>query len=186
MEDFSFKVKHLEKHIDAKTFVKKYVDIAKCAEFCSKCSQFGKNWACPKYDFSAINLWKQYKTVWIIGEQLLLSDGLQKSKYTDAGVAEFVNRMFRQEKTKLALQLLRLEKEYPGSRCLISDICRLCKRCARLSGKPCRYPALKRYMIEGVGGNIEKMSEELFGIKILWEQDKMPEYYVIYYALLLK
>jgi len=186
MNEFSFTVKHLERHIGLEEFVEKYVDIPKCAAFCQQCSEFGKNWACPSYDFSEAELWKEYRTVWVMGEQLLLSESLRQSKYSDHGVAEYIERMFRQEKTKLALQLLRLEKKYPGSRGLISDICRLCKRCARLSGKPCRYPALKRYMIEGVGGNIEKMSEELFGIKVLWADDKLPEYYVIYYALLVK
>lgn len=186
MDEFSFSVKYLEKCIDAKTFIEKYVDIAKCESYCRTCSQYGKNWACPAYNFSVIDIWKQYKTVWIIGEQLLLSENLQKCKYADDGVAEFIERMFREEKTKLALRLLRLEREYPNSMCLVSDACRMCKKCARLFGKPCRYPALRRYMIEGVGADIEKMSEDLFGIKILWGQDSLPKYYVIYNALLLK
>lgn len=186
-ENFAYSVKRLEQYIPAKLFAEKYVDVPNFSEFCKNCSEYGKSWSCPAYSFDAEAFWKRYKTVRLIGEKLTLSDGLCKKKYTDKDAADFLNAMFIREKIKLTKYMLHLEKKYSGSRALSSLICSYCKHCARLDGKPCRHPDKMRFMIEGVGGNVEAMSKDLFGIEILWTKDGvLPPYYVIFFALLMK
>ena len=187
METYGYSIRRLEKTVDAETFVRNYVDIPKIAGYCAECSEYGKNWACPAYKFHAEDLWKRYKTVRLIGEKLTLSDRLKDKKYTDVGVEDFLNEMFTREKIKMTLFIRHLENKYRGSRILSSLICSYCKRCARLDGKPCRHPDKMRFMIEGVGGDVEAMSKDLFGIEILWTKDGvLPPYYVIFFALLMK
>lgn len=187
MEKFGYKVKHLEKFIDAKLFAEKYVDVPRFIKFCENCSEYSKSWSCPAYNFDTQEFWKKYKTVRLIGEKITLSDGLLNMKYTDEGISEFVQSIYIKEKSKLTKYVMRLEKKHAGSRALSSLICSNCKNCARLSGKPCRHPDKMRHMIEGLGADVEKAAVDFFDTKILWtENDKLPEYYVIFFALLMK
>lgn len=183
---FSYSVRRMEKYIDAKSFAEEFVDVPKFLAACEKCPVNGQNWACPPYSFDAAKLWARYNTVRLIGVKIILPEALKGKPLTDPCVSEFINQLYLREKSKLMKYLLRLEKKYPGSLGITADLCRVCKSCARLEGRPCRHPNKMRYMIEGLGCNVEALSEKLFGTKILWEKDKLPEYYVVFYALLMK
>ena len=187
MQDFSYTVKQLNKFIDAKEFARQYVDVTRFIKFCEGCTEYGKSWSCPAYNFDTQKLWESYKTVRLIGEKLTLSDGLLNMKYTDKRVSEFLLSMFIKEKSKLTKYLMRLEKKYQGSLALSSLICTNCKSCARLSGKPCRHPEKMCFMIEGMGADIEKAARDFFDIEIQWSQNgSVPKYFVVIFALLMK
>ena len=73
--------------------------------------------------------------------------------------------------------MYKLEKEYADSLALFLGHCDLCIVCGRVKGENCYYPLKMRHSIESIGGNVDKIIEDLFSFKILWpSKDKLPEY----------
>ena len=50
---------------------------------------------------------------------------------------------------------------------------------------PCKMPVKMRYAIEGLGADVDRTIEDLFGYKILYAKDgKLPEYLIFVGGLL--
>ena len=63
--------------------------------------------------------------------------------------------------------------------------CNLCMRCTREFGMPCKMPVKMRYAFEGLGADVDKTIEDLFGYKILYAHNgKLPEYLIFVGGLL--
>ena len=81
--------------------------------------------------------------------------------------------------------MLALEATWPGSMSLAAQECNLCKKCARLVGKPCVHPDSMRYALESLGMLAVKMVPDCFGFDILWSDGKsIPQYYLLVGGLL--
>lgn len=91
-------------------------------------------------------------------------------------------------KEELEEEILKEEQKNLGSVSLSSGACLQCKtaECARISGKPCRFPDKMRYSIESLGGNVGKSVTKYLHQELLWvEEGKLPEYFMLIYGLLL-
>ena len=65
--------------------------------------------------------------------------------------------------------------------------CYKCDECTRKQSKKCRYENDLRYSIESLGGNVDKLSKDLFNIELKWAQrGKLPQYYFNSIGLLTK
>ena len=96
---------------------------------------------------------------------------------------EFILKRFERVKGRLMNDIYVLENE--DALGLYMGKCNLCMRCTREFGMPCKMPVKMRYAIEGLGADVDKTIEDLFGYKILYAHDgKLPEYLIFVGGLL--
>jgi predicted metal-binding protein len=185
--EFKYRTKRLENFCPIDIFTAKYVDIPQFTGYCKACPQYGKRWSCPPHAFDVMKFWKSFNTVHIIGTKIILAKAMRGLAYSTPGAADFITAAFDAEKKKLLKLIWRLEKKNPGSIGLSAGLCDLCEKCARDEGKPCRQPGRMRYLVESVGGNVADVSKDLLGTEIQWMvNDKIPDYYMLICALLMK
>ena len=187
MAIFSYTTETMYAECDMKLFVSHYVDVPRFLECCRQCPNYDKKWSCPNFNFEQNEYWKQFDYIKLFGVKMTLDPSMHGMKY-EGDVFYFVKSMIAAEKGRLMQQLWLMEKEIPGSRSLFAGDCQLCAACAKLEGKPCRNPKLMRYSLESIGGNVQAVTEELLGTKILWvkKDNTVPEYFTLVSALLMK
>ncbi|MGI6212791.1 MAG: DUF2284 domain-containing protein [Anaerovoracaceae bacterium] len=162
------KTERFEKTIPAKEFTKRYVDIPKFLKYCEQCEYYGKNWACPPFDFDPMDVWNSYDSITLVMERLSFDRDSTK---------EDVEKELWEERQKLQDKLIECEKEYPAATALSAGNCKLCAKgtCARLSGEPCRFPDRMRHSIESLGGDVGMVLEDLFDEPLTWVSgDEVP------------
>lgn len=164
------------KEISMDQFLDRYFDGERILQKCRECSGFAKTWSCPEFDFAPKDYWKQFSVYRVI------CDRISMKGVTSPREAE--ERLYR-EKPIFNGEMLALERKEPGSRALYAEECDECKTCARLTGKPCRFPEIMRYSIESLGGCGVKLVSELFGFEVLWSDGTtVPDYYILLGGLL--
>lgn len=157
-------------------FMNRYFDEERFLKKCRECPGFSKTWACPQFDFAPEDYWKQFSVYQIICDRISM-EGVKSPE-------EAKERLFR-EKPFFNKEMLKLEKDTPGSRALLPGSCKACKSCARLLGEDCRFPEIMRPSIEALGGCGVKMVSDLFGFDVLWSDGKsIPLYYIMLGGLL--
>lgn len=164
--------------IDVESYIEEYVNVEEFLPFCRQCRNYGKNWACPPYDFDPREYWMRFETLEIYGYEIFYSGAYTKK--------EMIDSMYR-IKRRLSGELYALEEKKPGSVSLSAGNCNLCETCTRVENKPCRYPDKMRYSIESLGGNVGKTVSKLAGVRIEWiKDDKLPHKLVLVGGLLRK
>lgn len=164
------------KEITINDFLSRYFDGERILQKCRECPGFSKTWSCPEFDFAPQDYWKQFSVYQVICEKISMA-GVKSPR-------EAEERLYL-EKPIFNREMLELEKQVPGSKALYAEECDECRTCARLSGKPCRFPEIMRYSIESLGGCGVEMVSDLFGFDVLWSDGtSIPEYYVLLGGLL--
>ena len=165
----------------AADFTSSCVDIPKFLAFCRDCPNYGKNWMCPPFDFDPADIWRSYEKVRLVVLQIK-PEGVGKG----GNAEERAFRIIGAEKKKLLLELLEEEKKIKGSLSFFAGSCKLCAKCAREDGLPCRRPEMARHSIESIGADVSAALKKYLGLEICWIKDgKMPEYLTLAAALLL-
>ena len=112
----------------------------------NQCGNFGRNWSCPPYAdgdigemMAEVKSYRFCMLYQIIGE---LEDSFDIEGMMEAGVrlCELGQKLSGKLPELLSSPYLHL-----------SGSCRLCERCARLSGEPCRHPDQAIRSISGYG-----------------------------------
>jgi predicted metal-binding protein len=162
-----------------KEYVENYVDVPKFLEACRHCPIYGKNWACPPFDFDPLDFWAQYKTMMVVCHRY---DFEEKDDISD------IQAVFYRLRRRLAKEMYALEAENPGSTSLLVGTCDICgvHNCARAIGKPCRHPKWMRHSLESIGGDVTKTVTELFGLDMSWPKDGVMKNMTLCGALLRK
>ena len=183
------KVENFQIDVSIDEYLKECVDVATFLEFCKECSNYGKLWCCPPYDFDVEeDYWKKYSTFRIMGRKLYLPKELTSQSYEKNEEWKVTEDFLIPYKEELEQEILIEEQKNPGSVSLSSGYCLHCKKagCTRLSGKPCRFPDKMRYAIESLGGNVGKTVTKYLHQELLWvEEGKLPEYFMLIYGLLI-
>lgn len=184
---FSYTTETLQADCDVKSFVQRYVDVPRFLECCKQCPNYDKKWSCPNFDFNQLEYWNSFTSIKLFGVKLILDLSMCEMKY-EGDAYYFIKSMIAAEKGKLMQQIWTMEREIPQSRGLFAGDCQLCARCSKIEGKPCRWQKLMRYSIESIGGNVQAITEELLGTKILWvgKNGEIPPYFTLVTALLIK
>jgi predicted metal-binding protein len=167
-------------------YCKDYRDEKQFIEFCKECPRYGHLWCCPPFDFDTTAKMTPYRYVYIIGIRTTVDPQLRemvKDPVTIGEMAEFLTKDFRRVMDDIVLGL---EKAVPGSLAFYAGPCYLCKYCARLSGKSCRYPDKMRSSLESYGFDVAKTTENLLGYQLEWNNDKLPEHLSFISALFTK
>ena len=128
---------------------------------------------------------KYYSNIKIIAVKLDFIDEFRSRSYNHEELNYIIKNTLYIERSNLKKELITLEKELNGQY-LYAGRCDLCPNCAKIEEKPCRHPALKRYSVESIGSNIQKLTPDIFGFSLKWiEKDmKIPEYLVNVCAIL--
>lgn len=195
-----YKIKRLSTELDINKYLDEYVDIDQFLEYCKKCSCYGTKWSCPPYDFDVLAYWKQFNSIYILGEKILFNQDENQQQISKEEIKKLMSDVLSKEKLRLTEELYNLEKQYDGSVSLSAGSCSLCgdsmlenKSCTRLTcnkstaKESCIHYDQMRYSIESLGGNVGKTCSELLGIELEWiEENKLPSYFVLVCGLLKK
>ena len=119
---------------------------AACAE--NKCGNYGKNHSCPPLSGDM----EENKSHFLAYEHAIIVN-----KILDMG--KHYEKMM-EASLEFGEAVERLAKILDGKPVRIAGAggCRICKKCAALTGEPCRFPEKRRYSMEGSGMDIVKMS----------------------------
>lgn len=147
--------------------------------YCRECENYGRSWGCPPFDFDAKERLRQYQNVLLIATKIT-----PREQGLPLNVAE---ELILPERRQIDKHLLRLEKEHNGLACSYVGKCYYCaeeESCSRLCGEPCRHPQFVRPSLEAYGFDVAQMTEQVFGLKLLWgKAGLLPDYLVIVCAL---
>ena len=176
--------------IPVSQFLQTCVDVQRFAACCQACPGYGKTWTCQPFRFEPRELWENYDFLLLQSRKIPVPDALRETVFTPQALNVASTDFLFAEKRAMLLELLELEKQYPGSMALSGGSCDICPvgTCSRLNGQePCRNPSMMRYSSEALGGDVGKALELYFDQQILWGTDgHMPEYYILLGGLLLK
>lgn len=159
-----------------------YQDVALFLGYCKECSNYGRQWVCPPFDFDLDEYLRPYSTVHLYGYKVVLPNALTEQKYTPEKKYDLAYKVARVIRKKTDPQLFREEELHPGSEAFFPGKCQLCPTggCTRLlvPAKPCRYPAHARHSLEQFGFDLFRSASDLLGVPMQWGlTNTLPPYY---------
>ena len=173
--------------VSLKEYIEECVDVEQFLGYCRNCSNYGRVWSCPEFDFDPMDYWRRYDSLYILGRKLILPEELRLRIYSEEEREKVLTDLLKEPKMQLDRDLLSMEQSRPGSRALSGGSCLYCQTgdCARIHGKPCRFPDQMRYSIEALGGNVGRTLSKYLHLKLLWmEKGRLPAYFIIVGGLL--
>lgn len=174
-----YTLERTEAEMAVKELLADYYNVEYFESLCRKCPNYGSLWSCPPYDFDPRGCLEKYERLQLVGTKILLNAQLREEVITKEGLAEVTEDIIAGVKAEVDKELLGWEKERQSGRMLTSGGCRLCTRCARTSGMPCRQKGRMRYSLESLGCDVTKLTGEKLGIQLLWADGRLPEYFVL-------
>lgn len=166
-------------------YIRDYRDVERVQGYCTQCTNYGRVWGCPPFDFDFDELIGGCTVARVFATKITFSEEMLSKTYTvderKAVMAQAIDEACEVELPRLYA----LEVSTPGS-VIFTGRCRLCrpKECARVSGLPCRHPEKMRHSLESVGFDLEKTSRELLGIPLQWASDgHLPAYITLITAI---
>ncbi|MDO5445283.1 MAG: DUF2284 domain-containing protein [Eubacteriales bacterium] len=142
----------------------------------NQCGNYGRNWSCPPYtDGDIQKLMAEVKSYrfcllyQIIGQ---LEDSFDVEGMMEAGVrlCELGQKLSEKLPELLSLPYLQL-----------SGSCRLCEKCARLSGEPCRFPEKTIRSISGYGIDVYNTTSST-DLKYINGQDTVTNFGIVLFS----
>ena len=176
---FDFETVYYEQDIPMEEYLKECVDVPKFLGYCRKCTNFGKIWSCPDFDFDPMDLWGKYSNIKVIAMKILVPEELREKEYDIRSGTEFVTTILNDYKKDFDEHILEEEKKIEGAVGLSGGSCLLCApaACSRQEGKPCRHPDKMRHSIESLGGNVSLTLSKYLNLKLEWmEEGHLPAY----------
>ena len=140
------------------------------SEMCKQgCKNYNKKYCCPPVAPGFESLAKNYDGLFV----MLFLCRLNQIKSTEYNKLRIANSVMKSKVERLMRDLReRFNLSYFGT-----GSCRLCRPCRYELGEPCRYPNKKRYSLEAVGINCNKLILDLFKIPLLWYKNKKSPAY---------
>lgn len=172
--------------IEIKELLKNYWDRDKFLELCKDCSNYGKLWSCPPYNFNVYDYIAQYDYVYIIGTKMIFSDETIQSNNSDEKIRDFSKFTLESMRSTLGEKLLKLEDEFVLGKSLYAGSCLLCEQCKKEKNENCCNMEMMRYSLESLGFDVSKIAKNLLDIELKWASDRLPEYYTLVSAFLSK
>ena len=157
--------------ISVKEYLARFHNPNEVWDYCRACSNYGKQWGCPPFDFDVVGRLSKYRNIRLVAIKIGLIDRALSPCDVDD--------ILRCERIQLEKRLLELERERNGLACTFIGKCLHCgeARCARLEGKACRHPELVRPSLEAYGFDVAKTLLELFDIELQWSTNgSLPDY----------
>ncbi len=170
----TYTVENFTSDITVEEYIAEFRDEPHFLELCKQCTNYGKSWGCPPFDFDTEAFLRQYKYAHLMATKIIPED-------KDIPI-EYTQKLILPERIRIESELLNMERKYGGRSFAYIGKCLHChdSECTRNCGKPCRHPGKVRPSLEAFGFDITKTLSELFNIELLWGKDgKLPEYLVL-------
>lgn len=163
----SFQVEVYSKFISSSNIPlnkKKFNDMCK-----SGCVNYGKKYSCPPFVPEIKEIIKNSDGLFVV----LFKCNLCQINSTEYNKVRIANAVMKSRTERL----LRLIEKDLGVNFLGTGSCRLCKPCKLKLNLPCKYPDKRKYSLEALGVDCNKLSKSLFNIELKWYKiKKAPEY----------
>ena len=172
--DERYTIEEFAQEISVEDYLDRFHNPAEVWGYCRACSNYGKQWGCPPFDFDVVEQLSKHRNIRLIATKITpLDKSLSPCEFSD---------LLRPERMRLEAELLTLERQHSGLACTYIGECLHCANgaCARLKGKPCCHPELVRPSLEAYGFDVAKTMSELFEIELRWSANgALPEYIVL-------
>lgn len=182
-----YTLKNTVTFIPTSQYLQEYSQPEKFIEFCKQCHRYSKSWACPPFSYDPIPLINTYPYTYIIGTQVCFTKEFRDQNQTVGKTKKAGSDVMFEVRALIDQELLRLEKEFAGTRSYYAGSCHLCpeESCTRKDNQPCRFPNLIRPSLEAFGFDIGKTTSQLLGLELKWSTDgSLPEYYILVSGLM--
>lgn len=172
MKNFIVKTKlhKFKVNYDSDFIKKEKIEIKKelFESLCKKgCINYNNKYSCPPFSPNFKNLIQDKEGLFVVIFLVNLKE-IPSTEYNKVRIANVVM------KSRIEKFMRSIEKD---SNFLSTGACRLCKPCQGKKKLPCKHPEKRRYSLESVGINCNKLTKDLFGIKLFWYKNKAsPEY----------
>lgn len=194
MESHLFRcfTKDTEATVSTEEFFNSCVNVTKFLDCCKACPNYNKIWSCPPYDFLPCDYWLSYKSLYILGRQIFITEKTISKIPSTHELKKFADGIIRNEKQKIREKLLKITYEEQNGTVLAAGSCDLCLplECGRKSGFQCRKPKEMAYSIESLGGDVVLTAKKYLGLQIFWISNedgaKFPPYLLLVGGILKK
>lgn len=134
---------------------------AECKNACKACPNYGVLWTCPPFDKQM----PMHKRMALVATRIYLGGN-------NHNISEWES-IFSPVRDCVHDVMLRYERLLKGQLYSFAGNCPFCNenRCSRIFGLPCRHPELARPSLEGVGFNVQSLTECFFNQTIEWGAD---------------
>ncbi len=169
-----YRVEDFTAEIGVEEYITRFRDAERVGGYCRACSNYGRSWGCPPFDFDVERHLRQYRHALIVATRITPLE--ERVPFSRSG------EILLPERRRLEHQLLEMERRYGGRAFSYVGTCLYCPegRCTRLQGLPCRHPDKVRPSLEACGFDIGRTTEVLFGMPLKWGCDGwMPEYLIL-------
>nr|WP_312578764.1 DUF2284 domain-containing protein [Sedimentibacter sp.] len=156
--------------------IKNYCDKERVEGYCKRCSNYSKIWSCPPYGFNTEDYIRQFDIIYIIGTKVIIDEQTIEKIRKKEEITKYSYETVIAVRKMVYDKLIKLEKEYCGSKIINSGNCTICKECTRSQNIKCRHEADIRYSLESLGFDVGKITKELLNIELKWPLNKLPEY----------
>ena len=166
-----YTIEEFDRKIAVEEYLARFHNPAEVWGYCSACSNYGKQWGCPPFDFDVVELLCKYSNILLTATKISLID-------RDLSPCD-IDDILRYERIRLEEKLLELERAHNGLACTFIGKCLHCEEgaCSRLEGRPCRHPEMVRPSLEAYGFDVAKTLSELFSIELQWStSNSLPDY----------
>ncbi|MBN2899571.1 MAG: hypothetical protein JXO44_12425 [Clostridia bacterium] len=164
--------------------------------YCGHCSNYGKNYTCPEFDFTTEDYLKDYHYVTIIRTRIpsdRIKANLQTLKQMDFPSTVFDRYegeykddcdkwhkklsmfIYEQAKDIMTERLNNMEATFEGGLGLVPGCCTACKVCSKVLGKACHKEGALRYSLEALGFLVSDVYKLAFDETLQWTEDLLPE-----------
>ena len=186
LESDKYTLERTEAFMTVGELLTNYYDRERFVAYCRKCENYGRLWSCPEYGFLPLDYLKEHEGLWLIATRIWLDPQLREEIITREGLDEVSREIVGEVKEAVDRELLAEEKAHKGLRMLSCGGCRLCHRCARLDGMPCRQPGRMRYSLESLGCDVTALARDKLGLEFQWIDGRLPEYLALVNGMLVK
>ena len=171
----TYTVENFTSDITVEGYIAEFRDEPHFLELCKQCTNYGKSWGCPPFDFDTESFLRQYKYAHLMATKIIPED-------KDIPI-EYTQKLILPERIRIESELLDMERKYGGrsfayiGKCLHSAPI----TSVRVTAAHHADTRIKvRPSLEAFGFDIAKTLAELFNIELLWGKDgKLPEYLVL-------
>ena len=176
-----------EREVLLEEYRKDCVDVPRFLSYCRKCTNFGKIWSCPEFDFDPMDYWNRYQHLRIIAMKIIVPRELREKEFDDQGKTRVITSLLDGYKRDFDKYIYEQEKTKENSIGLSGGSCLLCSPapCSREEGKPCRQPDKMRHSIESLGGDVSLTVTKYLNQKLEWiENGHLPAHFMLVGGLL--
>ncbi len=175
MKKIEYELKEQIKTLTTEDFYNRFNNFEFTQSFCRKCFNYNQNFSCSPLEINIKDYILDFEYVDVIVTQLFFKKDDYTKEYSKEELDDIIKQTFIEEKKKVKNKLLTMENEYSKAES-ITGPCDYCKIKCKNKYDKCIYPDKKRYSLSSLGIDSEKILKDLFSIKLILIEGKLPKY----------